>query len=468
MKRFAAFLLAALIFVPSTDASLRARYVYCVNVIDTAGSCSGKSYNNEWWVNVLPGIWDGWSDQTGFDHISVEDDNALGSFDDAPYVTGSYWLDSLYEELRGTHSDGAFVEGWISSSDLLDPSYKISYNGYFVHAAGGLKIPEAGTYEFIVDGDDGIMYFLDLNEDGVLSLDPNNHEGVNVPPGLRDGKLWGWKTNPKRDTATVTFNSPGYKKILFWKWEYGGISDGMLLWKKPGDSDFSVIPAAAFGERKNTGLPVASIVGVSVEGQGDIPKNSWSSVSVDKCVPITLTVETENMTDFDGNELEAEYFWDLADGRTVITPVNTITYCYNKDAEEQLFFVPKVRVKRAGRTMSFESKQNILILVTETGDEPECGEQCEIAGLDANPFVRSSGRLSGIKTVGNTIIIPAEHRGLVSAFAYNVSGRRSALAYNEMKKGFDLKSSGLSAGYYVVDILVDGKKIGATSMVLRK
>ncbi len=466
MKNFAAFLLAALIFAPGADASLRARYVYCVNINDTIStSCSGKSYNNELWVKVLPGIWDGWSDQTGFDHIDASEDDALGPFDDAPYVTGSYWLDSLFEEVHGTNSDGAFVQGWMSSSDMLDPSYEFSYDGYFVLAAGGLKIPEAGTYEFFVDGDDGIMYFLDLDEDGVLSLEPNNHEGVNVGPTLRDGHLWGWE---KGHTATVTFSSPGYKKILFWKWDWGAISDGMLKWKKPGDDSLSVIPAAAFGERKNTGLPVASIVSVSVEGQGEIPKNSWSYIPLDKCVPITLTVETENMTDFDGNELPAEYFWDLNDGRTAITPVNTITYCYNKDAGSQLFFNPKVMVERDGRTMSVSSKQVVLLSVTETGDEPDCGEQCEIAGSNTSRLVRSSGRLSGIKTVGNTITVSAGHRGLVSAFAYNVSGRRSALVYNEMAKGFDLKSSGLSAGYYVVDILVDGKKVGATSMVLRK
>ncbi len=464
MKRFAAFLLAALIFVPGVHASMRARYVYCRNVHDTiSASCSGKSYNQNWWNNVLPGIWDGWSDETGFDHIDRNADDALGSFGDASYVSGAYWLDSLYEEVHGDNSNGAFVEGWMSSSDLLDTSYEVSYDGYFVLAAGGIKIDQAGTYEFTIDGDDALALFMDTNEDGVLAMEPNNFEGINI--SHFDDPVWRFEKE-KPFTKSVTFNTTGYKKIVFFKWDWGQISDGIVEWKKPGDTEFSVIPAAAFGEKKNIGLPIASIVGVSIQGQGEIAKSSWGYIGIDKCVPITLTAEAENMTEFDGTQLEGEYIWSFNDGRTVTTPVNTVTYCYNKDPGSQLFFNPKVTVKRAGKTLSNASKQVILFGVTETGDEPDCGVECEIpASVHGN--TRALMNAAGIKVFGTTVIVPSEHGGEISAFAYNVSGRRSSLTFNEVKRGFDLKASGLSAGYYVVDILVDGKKVGATSMVLR-
>lgn len=151
-------------------------------------------------------------------------------------VGGSAWADLQADVYNSWQLDGS---GNISTSGLthvgsfIDPQidhwdgtlgYRWNPLGvdelYTVTWAGYLLAPEAGTYQFRTVSDDGVQVFID-------GLSVVNNPGVQwYGEGL--------------GSATLTAGAHALDVRFYENHTYDGI---IFQWKKPGDADWSIVPA---------------------------------------------------------------------------------------------------------------------------------------------------------------------------------------------------------------------------------
>jgi hypothetical protein len=329
--------------------ALRARYTYCQNHDGTVNNgCAPESYSDEWLGKVTPGIWDGWDAETGFD--GVESGGALGN---APYVSAEYWVDSVFEHKAvSRRKDAPLVEGWISPSDLVDETYAMGTDAYFVILAGGINIEEPGTYTFSNKSNDGFKLWIDKDGDGEVEITWESPDVV---------------VESKNDSGSVTIASTGYVKCAIWYWEWGEVGHCELSWRTPGDV-MKPMPAEAFG-RAIGGPPKVHITGIEVGGE-QIPQDSWGTINAEECQPVTLSAEAENM-----NDESPVFIWDLYGNGNVIkeTAESSITYAYAYDPAA-FVLLPQVKVKR-GTTISAAAPETPLIWLSDD----ETVDACDIS-----------------------------------------------------------------------------------------
>jgi len=119
---------------------------------------------------------------------------------------------------------------------------------------GAVSAPAAGLYQFRVVTDDGAYLILNINGADLIAVDAF------------------------RDQAPTTFTSaPVYLdaaaySIRFDYYEAGGGATARLLWKKPGDAAFSVIPPRTSTTR--TGGVGSGLLGEYRANAGHLPGSS--------------------------------------------------------------------------------------------------------------------------------------------------------------------------------------------------
>jgi hypothetical protein len=91
-----------------------------------------------------------------------------------------------------------------------------------------IKFPEPGRYDLMANSNDGIRIFVG---DKRVINDPTWH-------GLGD------ELTPE---ARITISQPGWYRFRLKFFQRKGTATLQMFWKKPGDKEFSFIPAEAYG-----------------------------------------------------------------------------------------------------------------------------------------------------------------------------------------------------------------------------
>lgn len=102
------------------------------------------------------------------------------------------------------------------------------HRGISCYIRGMIKFPEPGQYVLIANSNDGIRVFID--EKRVIN-DPYWHGGGDELTA----------------EARITISNPGWYRFRLKFFQRKGTATLQMFWKKPGDEDFSFIPAEAYG-----------------------------------------------------------------------------------------------------------------------------------------------------------------------------------------------------------------------------
>jgi len=94
--------------------------------------------------------------------------------------------------------------------------------------SGFLKLSTPGTYEFKAYANDGIRVWVD---DQLVADDPGWH----APPGDRYS-----------EPLSIDIGKTGWHPMLLRYFQRRGTATLKMYWKKPGDKDYSIIPAEAY------------------------------------------------------------------------------------------------------------------------------------------------------------------------------------------------------------------------------
>lgn len=170
------------------------------------------------WADLSAHVYNGW----GFDssgNISTAGLTPLGSFID-PQID---------------HWDGSFTYKWNSLGE--DESYTVTWAGY-------LLAPTAGEYQFRTVSDDGVQVFID----GARVIHNTAEQWFGAAQG----------------SATLTAGAHALDVRFYEAYTYDGI---IFQWMKPGDTDWSIVPASALV----TAVPepeslVLALAGLAVAG----------------------------------------------------------------------------------------------------------------------------------------------------------------------------------------------------------
>jgi hypothetical protein len=426
MAGFLPLLLLATAFVSETEAGLRVRFANCVGLKSGEHDCRHVPGQVPWrlYNAVVPGIWDGYDEHTGFDNVGEQ---AFGAEPESSAVVTSFWVDSLFEQINHTAIASPLVKHNITG----DPDSLVHRCALYI--AGGLQIPVAGTYEFKIDVTGrGFVLWLDKNHDGEIEvLSP----GENLCGTLGEK---GWESRASvKDTVGVTFDEAGLYKVFafFWNW-YHNDSFLEIRWKMPGDSEFRPIGSQYFGRRRQFGLPRIRFANVSV-GNRIISPGEWDSIPVSECETIAAEVQCENLRGaepvlefdlgvrtFDPSRMETVAL-------TTVCSTGRVTYRYASPIENATYTL-RARVRREGEDMwSYPtnpySPVRFSVLddpgISDCGYEPNCAESnARIHPEDGRIRIASSEN--------------AFRRGDVVE-VYNVHGRRlSRLKYKAENKSF--------------------------------
>ncbi len=221
----------------------------------------------EWRDALEAGAWDGFDNVKGFDEVAADQFGSMPkpaiALNDTHFVDANFWIDSLYE----TTGTSPFV--WNNVADTTVP-----LSEYFVMFFGQLEVPTAGSYTLVTSGRfHGTLLWLDKNQNGVFDADETierdapeiaNYNGsANVPDSLKSGNFsYGSVTR----TWTTELAAGKYRiKALYWH-HSNQTSNPLMAWKKAGE-EISVIPASAFGTRKQmSAIPLPQVSKVVFKG----------------------------------------------------------------------------------------------------------------------------------------------------------------------------------------------------------
>lgn len=98
--------------------------------------------------------------------------------------------------------------------------------GVAMQMRGYINFPEAGAYQMQAHSNDGIV--LNISDQLAIS-----------DPGVHSDQL--------SNIAEITIDKPGWYPLAIDYFQRKGTAALKLYWKTPGDEDFSIIPAAAYG-----------------------------------------------------------------------------------------------------------------------------------------------------------------------------------------------------------------------------
>ncbi len=345
--------LVALSAVPTMDAALRARYINVDALVGTKpwGDEHNRTslYMDYGVTEMIPGIWDGWSDETGFDEVI----DTRGELTEATQVQATYWVDSIGEPRR--NSGCVLFSQWAQRESFLDPDQLTpGGNGEAVFLAGGIRIGESGprTYEYICKG--GFVIWVDLNRDGVIEIKSEEEIvlGGRRPEG--DGLSWSKTDEDTFESFTVDYPEAGLYKILVYYYHYSQVNYAVLR------ENGTIVPAAVFGKIK--GLPGVTFTSGALDGD---------PISADQGF---VTMETGEVLGFEAEAMgnitpeDAEFLWDFdGDGNTDTTTVVGVVEWHCTTAPKGGLAVPSVRVRRKSDNITSKSASFWSVLMIKEG-----------------------------------------------------------------------------------------------------
>jgi hypothetical protein len=413
----------------TVTASLRVRHCYPLNHDPGANPhADDEKLDTTWWNKIHPGAWDGYDEQEGFDLVA---DTNLGSFDNAPYVTASYWLDSMFAK----YGDAAFVDDAATESAILDPDYTLARDGYFVLVYGQITFPVDGEYELYLCGDDGgMILWIDLDRNGIdehdtIGVGKEDYSGESLYL-IGDQRLW---KDARYSKKTI---EAGSYRVRGWKWDWGQVSHAGFFWKKPGDQSPQPVPASAFGLRRNIGPPRVTVTRVLKNDQ-QLEEEKWGNLDVVPEDTLTFHVSAINMGDY-----EPTFIWDFGDGSEPLeTSDSVVSHAFQPDPD--IFVMsPKVTVRREG---------------VESETQPEVIFIWASSSSIATKVVETTRRPLSVR---GGVIRMTDMPGSGTLTISTINGARAlTLPIGEVVRdgAIPLNSLGLAPGYYIIRTHWHGK-----------
>lgn len=255
---------------------------------------------------------------------------------DLPYIamrngtvkTDTAWVDSLYED----YGQRAFIQH-------VDPSKGVSYDHFLVlGSADEFNVPTAGEYTFRILAKNFMFLAID-KKIYPLRFKPTDPETF-MQKGYGNEKVTvAPKTAASQKTAEASFDltvtlTQGKHQLDFYFVQMGSAAEAVakLWWKKPGAANFEVIPASAFGPRKNFGRPTVVALSMSPD-QGPSP------------LSVTFKAEARGL-----NGQTGKFYWDFEGDSKVddSTSSATVTRLFSFRDSELHFLYPRVYVKTPG------------------------------------------------------------------------------------------------------------------------
>lgn len=437
-------LILFLFLVTGAHGSLRVRRTDCshMSLVDCHTVESELQFSDK----MLPGIWDDYDPQTGFDEVS--EDN-MGTYDEQ-VVVETWWIDSLYEPEHDR------------SAPFLYGNVDQPVRRAILFIAGGISIEQPGTYEFYVGHPDWMwsLFWIDQNGNGKIDLD-NNDDAVN---GVYSGESWSSRGDSY--VAEITFDEPGLYKVLFNSYHrFSNKGHLTVEWKKPG-GEREPIPSSAFGVRRQYGLPRAVISKIIYNGDTlarpfkvldpvfQLPM--LARIEIDQCQPVILFAEAENMLGEEpvfywnfGNSKMTE-LWEQPELSFAECNQNSVSYYYH--CAGCTFSHPSVRVKRGDR-MSYSSRFNPKIHINDDSCSVFCEQKtaCGAALSAESPNPRRDFHQDGDKR-----FVPPDKKARI--VLYDLRGRIIKTIPYDLRAAERLKAN-TTSGIYLISIPGDTPEV---------
>lgn len=273
---------------------------------------------------VENGIWDGFDATTGFDNATgfgpvVQAPSISTETPKEPFVDYQLWLDSLNEVSNAP----------IIAENLLDSTAaKVQQAGYFAIIAGGITVPAAGEYLFVSGGRyAGLPFQIDVNKNAVMDVNERAVELNQLDPAFPNdtnivtGNI---KAAAVKYGLKVTFPAAGTYRFRARYWHHSEQTGPLVLgWRKAGDARVTVVPASAFGARKQQGVPRAMVTRVTY-GDKTLTMNDTGYSCAAKTATYKAMVER-----LGSGQTVTSYKWTFSDTTIIggdsisITPRNT-------------------------------------------------------------------------------------------------------------------------------------------------
>jgi hypothetical protein len=416
------------------------------------------------------GVWEGFDETDGFagtddpvgDISQVPDGVFLG--DKSP-VDSAVWVDSIAE--RGSFP---FLGANVDAS--LEP------NAVILVLHGQLTVPEDGEYTFISSGRyEGLKLWIDVDGDGEFSMEKDTvgleidttidevledttydtsvvYEGAetnfwsdisssDLSLDLMFGELGGGRLR----AWTVNLSAGTYKiRASYWHWGTQK-STVALGWKKPGATGAEVIPADAFGDRKQYGVPYITIPAILKGGLETGPFSDTiecvAGAPVDT-IGMAWVAKIENTDSYAGATYTYTWIVIAANG-TRDTVVHTSTATLDTLAHEMA--IAGGGGSEAHLSVSLELDGQTLQLRDEVGEEVEV--ICRIETGVRAPAL--SGR-EALRLTGSRLVVNTARNAPVNVRFYSADGRRVLSRDLVGLQVLDLAKVGLPAGMYIARI----------------
>lgn len=272
------------------------------------GSDSVGAYSN-----LEDGVWSDYDSATGYDDVAdgvpAPTTVAAIAADGKTFVDNEFWIDSIGEVWDGP----AWVPNYV-----VDTS--VATGGYMIMAYGQIRIDAGGRYVFLTSGRyDGTQVFFDFDSD--------NHwddlDWISVPASYLSDTLRFDGLGSNTRVASVDL-VPGHYRIKMYFWQWGSQSSNCFLgWKRPDADSSVVVPAAAFGAKRNAGVPVAAITLIERNGVAIVDDYTTTPCDEDE---FTFTGELVRAPD---DATSVTYHWDFGDGTTTETTEPTVSHTYD-------------------------------------------------------------------------------------------------------------------------------------------
>jgi hypothetical protein len=392
----------------------------------------------EWWEALEAGAWDSYDEQTGFDGVSADEHGSIVTpdwvADGKPIVDKTFWVDSLGETWHG----GTYVADNIADTGA-------ALGGFFIMFFGQITIPETGDYTFVSSGRyEGTRIWIDLNDDGVFEDDltecnaDGDIERDSVPAHL---EYWSISKRGTRVWEVENLQAGSYRfRAHFWMWGAQS-ANSSVAWFTP-DMDPAtdtavVIPASAFGQRKQYGVPVAKVESIALDG---VVLDAHVSTQV--CQQQTVTLVGRLLRAPEG--ATPTYKWDLED-TVITTTADTIHYVYQTAGEKEF----RLYVEYGGEFPTREVSGRYRITYSD-----------DCTSVARPRHAARAGRAVSLSGTRLTVGPGRGERTVVRVFAAN--GRTvfaRSIAANAASTVLDLAAQPLASGSYVVRVELRGTSI---------
>ncbi len=340
----------------------------------TIGSPAGNdeidSQFSAYFKHIEPGAWHQYDDKTGFDTVTCLEEPS-----EEVYADAEIWIDSVFEP----RSAGGVAYAH-NISTLRNDSLRVSQDGYIAYLFGGIRFDETGVWSMMAAGDDASTSFaVDLNRNGVFDSSEksskelfydvvgNDPDRTIIPEQYLPSDYRALDSLRRsfkfRLLTEFSVQADTLYRFFCYYWNHSEVSHSGLFWKRP-DGDIERVPARAFGQRKQFGIPRVIIDSV-YRGDQKIDESSWSAIDAQIGTTMTYFMSAENT-----RERPYRFLWNFGDGAdTVVESGNASVVNSVTNDDGMLLYAPKVRVELdgvCGTIYSEEAKQSIIVWPQQT------------------------------------------------------------------------------------------------------